>query len=313
MRNPKHFKLFLVFLAVLGAVPASLAGQESWPRCVLQGVEDEGPIVVGTIAQAHFDVSIRNPGEEPSITLSIEQYLRGPKFSSQTITLPVDWTLGPQKPYVLRRPVWYSVLPKAGTRVLVMLQPNANIPMATCVLDMNKDANDVPTIQRMVQLESTAPEAKVEAMLQAVSDPKIIVRALAADYLTSPRVRDPQIRQKVFQHFAPIAQDPNNVHRIEALEFIKRAYDGFSTDSDVNYKILSFIADRMGDSDPEMRSIAVQCIHSKLFGGGRNRPNPSRIKLSDRGKVVQQLKNDVAQGRPYATQAQKVLEMLNAK
>jgi hypothetical protein len=37
-----------------------------------------------------------------------------------------------------------------------MLQPDAGIPIATCVLDMNKDANDVPTIQRMVQLESAA-------------------------------------------------------------------------------------------------------------------------------------------------------------
>lgn len=119
-------------------------------------MEDQGQIIIGTIDQIHFNVSAKKTHEEPSITLSIDEYLRGPKFSSQTITLPVDWTLGPQKPYALRRPVWYSVLPKAGTKVLVMLQPDAGIPIATCVLDMNKDANDVPTIQRMVQLESAA-------------------------------------------------------------------------------------------------------------------------------------------------------------
>jgi hypothetical protein len=69
----------------------------------------------------------------------------------------------------------------------------------------------------------------------------------------------------------------------------------------------------MGDSDPEIRSIAIQCIHSKLFGGGTNRPDPARIQLSDRGKVIQQLKNDVTEQRPHASQAQKILGTLNAK
>jgi hypothetical protein len=180
-----------------------------------------------------------------------------------------------------------------------------------CVLDMDSpDAEAVPLLQRMVALSGAFHENKLDAMRAALSDREVEIRNLAVEYLTSAGMRDPEVRLFVFDHFAPIALDTNSPLRMEALESIKSAYDSFSKESAVNYQILSFIADRMGDPDPMIRSIAVQCLHSKLFGGGKNRPEFARIVIADRASIIRQLRKDIGSDQEFADQAKRVLGLL---
>ena len=64
------------------------------------------------------------------------------------------------------------------------------------------------------------------------------------------------------------------------MDFVKSAFDSFSRDSDVNGQILSFIADRMADSDQEVRSSAVQFLGPKLVGFAK-KGKVSQIHFSD--------------------------------
>jgi len=98
---------------------------------------------------------------------------------------------------------------------------------------------------------------------------------------------------------------------MEALDYIERAYDRFSTDSEVNYQILSFVGDRMADPDTQVRNRAVQFLDSKLSWSGKLRPDPTRIKLTDREAVKRQLQHDIAANEEHSVQASRLLKLLN--
>ena len=174
-----------------------------------------------------------------------------------------------------------------------MLFEENNQRIAVCAVDLNSQSGILPAIERMVRLDSAEGSAKIAAMEDALSDSSLAVRELAEGYLNSVEVRDPAVRQFVFQHFAPILLDTQSPQRGEALAAIDSAYDPFAGGSELNYRILSFIADRMGDQDPRIRSIAIQCIYSHLFGE-TNRKDPAKIKLTNRADVLQQLRRDAS-------------------
>lgn len=256
------------------------------------------------------------PGAEKA-TIAISEYLEGEKLPGNSADVPVDWTLGPHVPFALRRPVWYDVVPEIGKKILVMLYqyPGDSTLRPRCVLDMgSSDSEFLPLVKRMVALNDLSGAQKTKAMKQVLSDPSEAVRGLAAHYLTSPDMRDPQSRLYVLEQFAPIASDTKRPHdqRMEALSFIKWAYDSFSKDSSSNYQVLSFIANRMADPDPEMRSSAVQYMGPKLVGLAK-RGELAKIHFVDRGSVTQFLQRDVARGGDDSSHAKKILELMNGK
>jgi len=293
-------------------VTADVVAQTSTPSCVVPGVEAGGSIIAGTITD-------RLPASQDapmgSVTITVDRYLRGAHFPSESVTLPVDWTKGPSVGWILRPPIWHDATLQPGERLLLMLFKQNN-QRALCVTDLGVQPDVLPMVERMVALDSAEGGAKITGMEAALSDNSPAVRAFAIDYLDSSGVRDPAVRQFVFQHFKAIALNPQNPRRMEALEAIKWSYDSFANGSELNYRILSFVADRMADPDPQVRSVAIQFIHSMLFGGGTNRPNPAKIQLTNRAKVLQQLKRDASGGlhEPDAEkQAAKVLQALDAQ
>jgi hypothetical protein len=98
-----------------------------------------------------------------------------------------------------------------GKQISVMLWSDDGEARARCILDMNTAGTTaVPIIERLVRLSALPKPQKNPAMEQALSDPLSPVRDEAVQYLTSPLLRDPKVRLLVFQHFAPIALDPNS-------------------------------------------------------------------------------------------------------
>jgi hypothetical protein len=253
MRLPKLI-VFLIVAAFLRVPQLSAQG------CINLGFGPHGRIIIGTISRAELGV----PGKE-KVTVTIGEYLRATKFPNDSVDLPVDWTAGPGVPFAFRRPAWYDVLPEVGKHVLIMLYQYRDdaILRPRCVLDLDSSGLTlVPVIRRMVALDELPTEKKVHAMEQALSDPSESVRGLAIHYLTGPTVRAPEVRLHILQKFAPVAADTSRARdqRLEALGFIKFAYDSFSKNGEVNDQILSFVGDRMADPDPEVRSSAVQYL-----------------------------------------------------
>jgi hypothetical protein len=296
----------LVVYAMLMA-PAVCHAQHETPVCIMSGFDAEGPIIVGTITRAQLNLAKGSP----SITLSISQYIRGPKFEGDSVEVMVDRTESPNQP-VMSPQIWQKVRPEVGKRVLLMFWKDGTRSFSpVCVLDMDSpDGAAAKILERMVGLSQLPVDKKLIAMQAAISDPELAIRSMAVNYLTSPALRDPDIRLFVFEHFAPIALDTTSPSRTEALESIKSAYDGFSEDSPVNYRILSFIADRMVDPDSMIRSVAVQCLDSMFFGGGKNRPELARIIITDRASIIRQLREDIASDEEFADQARRVLGLL---
>jgi hypothetical protein len=299
---------FGIILSAALLAPAGLVAHRELPSCITSGFDAGGPIIIGEIISAQLDL---NKGS-PSVTVAIKQYIRGPRIDRDIVDVMVDWKPGANAPYGKRPPIWYSVRPEVKKRVLIMFwKDGTRLFSPVCVLDMDSpDRAAVPVLERMVALSESPADQKVHAMQTALSDPEVAVRHLAVNYLTSPPIRDPQIRLMVFQHFEPIALDTSSPLRLEAIEVIISAYDGFSTDSAVNDEILSFVANRMTDSDPMMRSVAVQYFHSRFFGGGSNKPDLSRVQIADRAAIIRQLRQDVASDQEFADQAKRVLGLL---
>jgi hypothetical protein len=296
----------LVALCTLGA-----AGQDALTSCVSPGFGAGGAIFVATITGTQLD-----PAKgQPRVTLAINEYFRGPKVTRDRVDVPIDWTLGPKVLPVMRTPVWHNVTPEIGKQVLLMTWKGERELRARCVLDWSgtdasSQARIAGVIKHMVALTELPVAQKIQAMEAALSDPEVAVRNFAEKYLTSAKVRDPEVRSLLFEHYASIVLDVNNPRRIEALSAIKRAYDGFSPDSEVNYRILSFIADRMADSDLQVRSIAVQFLHSKLLSQTKYKPDISRIRMTDPKAIEQQLEEDSKQGFEFSKQAQSLLGLL---
>ncbi len=271
-------------------------------------------MLIATITNTQLD----STKGEPEVTLAVTKNLRGSELPGTNIEVPIDWTLGPKVLPAMRMPVWHNVLPVVGKQVLLMGWKGGEQLRARCVLDWSgtdaaSKARITGVIQRMMDLDDLPAGEKTKAMETALSDREIAIRSLAENYLTSPRVRDPQVRSYILQHCAPIAMDPQNSQRREALSTIKLAYDGFSPDSDVNYQILSFVADRMADSDPEVRSTAVQFLYSKFFSQTKNKPDVSRIRITDRKGLSQQLEQDANGRQDFSPQAKHVLELFKDK
>ena len=293
------------------------------PGCVLQGVEEHERIIAGTITEIRPGSPSAPLGSYQSVTratISADRYIRGPHLPNGAVSLPVDWTYGQTRPWILQKPIWADVDVKQGERLLLGFMSTAEMGaprdpnefVATCVLEYDDYAPIVPTIERMVLLDSAEDTAKIAQMKKALSDPTPAVRDLAISYLTSVRVRDPSVRQYVFRHFAPIALDSQSPEHTQAYYAITEAYDPFAGDTDLNYQILSFVADRIGDSDPRISSSALQYIYSKLFGGGSVQPDPAKFRLSNREAVLQQLRRQTSD-RSVGQEAQQLLQTFSAR
>lgn len=290
-------------LLVAGCLVTCAHAQTTVPACAVRAVEEHARIITGTITKVRLgdsDAPLGSSRSLASATISIERYIRGPQLPTESISLPVDWTDGSSRPWNLRKPLWYDVKVKPGERLLLAMLSAEEMGsprdvyefIPICVVEYDAYSVSIPTIERMVRLESAAGSAKVEQMKEALSDSTPAVRAIAINYLTNPSSRDPAVRGYVFHHFAPIALNPRNNDRRQAFYAITEAYDAFAGGTDLNYKILSFIAERMADPDPTMRDSAMQCMYGHLFGGGTDKPDPRKIWLVNRTRVLQQLRND---------------------
>ena len=290
--------------ALLCCVVICAHAQTKVPGCLVRSIEEHARIIAGTIKEVRpgsADAPLGSYRSAASATISINRYLRGPEIPAESINLLVDWTDGPSKPWNFHKPFWYDVNVKPGEKLLLGLlsademgEPRGG-PYefrAICVVEYDAYSSAIPIFERMVRLESAEGSAKIARMKQALSDPTPAIRAIAINYLTSVRVRDPHVRRFVFQHFAPIALQTKNPERRDALYAITQAYDPFAGGTELNYQILSFISERMVDPDPLVRSDALQCIYNHLFGGGTDQPDPVKIHLSNRKLVVQQLRSD---------------------
>ena len=278
-------------------------------NCALTGVENHGPIITATITQVRALPRDLNSSDIASVVVRVDRYFRGPQLSSGSLTVPADWTDGPTRPYVMRPPGWYYVTTDPGERLLLMListadlEPGHNDPYdfrALCVLNLDSVSDVLPTIERLVRLDSTEDSKRVAAMENALSDGSKAIRILAVKYLTSPQVRDPDVRRFVFRHFSPIAANALSPQRGEALQAIRDAYDGFTKDSELNDEVLSFIAGTMADSDPAVRSNAIQWVYSKLGGTALDSGKIARTRLINRAEVLQQLRRDASGGIIYS-------------
>lgn len=278
----KSFLLFLIGVLPSFISPVRLAGQvsDSSSACITRGHGAAGPIVAGTIS--NFATSSTGP----TISLTVNGSLRGNFSAGDTIQVPVDWV--PGTPIVMRPPAWYGIRSDVGKHVLVMFFGEKGDLRPVCVVDLDSHPTSTDVVKHMIALDKTPNSQKIGAMETALSDRSVAVRNEAVQYLTSPSMTDVQVRSKVFEHFAPIASDSKNPNRVEALEFIKRAYDGWSAESDLNYRILSFVGDQMADADPQVRSVAVQFIHFKVSRRGQEAPksDPSAIERSSSSQAA---------------------------
>ena len=293
------------------------------PSCVTEGVEENERIVAGTITEIRPGSPNAPLGSYQSVaraTVSADRYVRGAHFPNEAVSLPVDWTYGQSRPWILRKPIWADVDVKQGERLLLAVMSTAEMGtpgdpnefVATCVLEYDDYAPIVPTIERMVLLDSAEGTAKIAQMKKALSDRTPAVRSLAINYLTSVQLRDPSVRQYVFRHFAPIALDSRNPERDQAFYAIREARDPIAGNTDLNYRILSFVTDRIGDSDPRISSSALQYIYSTLFGGGTYRPDPAKFRLNNREAVLQQLRRQISD-RSIGHEAQQLLRTFSAQ
>src|ERR1700758_4493876 len=163
---------------VVLCVTASAEAQTSIPTCVVQGVQAGGPIFTGSIVN-------RLPASQDapmgSVTINVDRYLRGAHFSSNSLTLPVDWTKGPSKPWILRPPIWHEATLEMGERLLLVLFEENNERAAVCVLDLDAHSALLPAVEQMVALNSTEGNSKVARMEQALSDPSPAIRAMSIE------------------------------------------------------------------------------------------------------------------------------------
>jgi hypothetical protein len=293
--------LLLVLVASSG-----LLAQKSDQLCISNAFDAHGAIVAGTISKLE-----KNSSHDVShVTLAISDSLRDSAAMGSDADVPVDWA--PGVPIMGGGPgAWYGIRPEVGKHLLVMFSGNTAKSLPLCVVDMESAGRDgLATVMRMLALDETPADRKIKAMTAALSDTDMAVRYLAIKYLTSPSVRDPQVRRQILKHFAPIASGTHNQRRSEALAFIELAYDPFTLESDVNYRILSFVADRMGDDDPGMRSTAVQFLDSKLSWRGKLRPDPARVQLTHPEVVNRHLQHDIAAHMDHSDQARRLLKLL---
>jgi len=213
--------------------------------------------------------------------------------------------------------MWYHIAPEVGKRVaLALYQEMRYTPVAPtlrCVVDLDADPGSLATLRGMVAADELPSAKKIQAMQRILADRSaaLPLRTLAIQYLTGPEMRDPKVRLSVVQQFGPIASDPTRPHdqRMEALEFVKSAYDAFSKDSEVNDQILSIVADRMADPDQELRSSAVQFLGPKLVGFAK-KGTLDRIHFSDRESVIRYLEKDAAGSGDDSPQARSILQAL---
>jgi|GEM_PF-6584487 len=302
--------LFIGLSNIAAALQHESAEEVRVRNCVDQGVENHARIITGTITDRRIVPG--NPlltnSSTASVTVRVDQYLRGPHLPYGSVTLPVDWTEGPTKPWNLRPPIWYVNTDPGQSLMLALMSTddlgvsggNANDLRAICVVDLDSVSAMLPTVKRMVRLDSSEGSAKIAAMEHALSDDSKAVRILAVNYLTSPNDRDSQTRRFVFQHFAPIALNAKNPQRGEAIQAITATYDAFTEDSQLNDEILSFIASRTADPDPVIRSNAIQWVYWKVGGAHPNPAKIARIRFTNRAEVLQQLRRDASGGIIYA-------------
>lgn len=305
---------FSCLMLVLGV--ANGLAQSQLPTCVTLGFSTGTQIVVGRISQ----LSVTTPGDEQA-TVLIEQYLRknGPRFSGDVVTIPVDWVVSnrPSGELAGRRPMWYNISPDIGKQVLLVLYQEkryvAVAPTLRCVVDLSANPTALGSTQQIVNLDELPDEQKIQGMQQVLTDRSASepLQAVAIQYLTSPNMRDPQVRLSILQQFAPVASDPTQPRdrRMEALDFIKWAYDSFSQTSAVNDQILSFVADQITDRDPEVRSSAVQFVSPK-FVGLEKKGQLNRVHFSDRSGVVHALQREATTGKDDSLHAKKMLQAL---
>ena len=301
--------LFVGLPSIASAQQHNANPPDKIPSCVITGVENGGPIITGSIKDK---LPASQDAPLGSVTIAVDRYLRGGHFPSGTVTLPVDLDLTKGRIHTLiqTKAVWHEETLQRGKRLLLMLFEENNQRIAVCVVDLDSQSEILPTIEQMVLSDSSESSTKIANMENALSDSSPAIRSLAIDYLDSEEVRDPGAKRFVFEHFAPILLDTQGSRRGEALGAVESAYDPSADGSELNYRILSFIADRIGDPDPRIRSSALQFIHSKL-SGGTNRPDPAKIRLTHRAEVLEQLRRDASSG-PLTQQAATVLQALGA-
>jgi hypothetical protein len=161
----------------------------------------------------------------------------------------------------------------------------------------------------LLQLAVLSPDKEPEEFEKGLNDQSAAVRYYANLRLTPSR-RTPEMRQRIFDKFSPIARDPHDPRRQQAIELIESDYDPKSPDGALSSEVLSFMADLAADPDAQIRSAAVQYLFSKYFSDLKIKPDSSHLQLKDREKVTKQLQWDIDDHQPYSEQAQKLLAVI---
>lgn len=303
-KSPFLIRVLIPAVILFASSPLSAQSSSSW--CIDRGYAAEGAIVVGSITKSEIDPA----GHKSKATVTVTDSLRGDLGRGDSITVPVDWT--PGTAWEWRPPIWLGVRSDVGKHLLLMFWITSEVLNPACVIDADSDPAALNVVKRMLELDKTPQAQMMSAMETALSDSEIAVRNHAIDYLTGPNMRDPQARLKVLRRFAPIASHPQNPRHLEALGFIERAYDPWSPDSSVNWRILSFMANRLADSDPRARHFAVQSLDSIFFNGGRQTLSPARLRFTNREGAKRKLKHDIATWQvDDPVQARRILKLLS--
>lgn len=229
-------------------------------NCLVDGVRAKDRIIEGTITGVRpgsDSAPVGSVASAASATISVDQYIQGPHFADDSVTLPVDWTHGHSEPWTLQRPFWYDVNVRPGERLLLTVitaeEAGAGDPSGYwthCVFGLDEHSSSVPILESMVFLDSTEGSAEVKT---------------------------PQ--------------------RLQALEVIISAYDSYTAETKkANYAMRSFMAERIGDSDPKVSDAAIRWVYSQVLGDGTKRPDSAWFWISNRDQVLKQLRSEASGG-----------------
>ena len=246
------------------------------PNCLADGVGGNERIITGTIAELRPGLD-RGPFgsvvSAASVTIRVDRYVQGPHFANDSVNLPVDWTHGHSKPWILTKPLWYDVNVTPGEKLLLTVltveQAGASDLSGfwtPCVFELDNYSSSVPILEKMAFLDSTEGSAEVKT---------------------------PQ--------------------RLQALEAIVSVYDGYTVETrKANSAIRSFMTDRIGDSDPKVSDAAIRWVYSQVQSDGTKPPDSAWFWIRNRDKVLKQLRSE-ATGGLVRREAMRVLQFFGCQ
>jgi hypothetical protein len=292
--------------AAFGVIGVVLVAQQGPPPPGLYGAfRRGGPIVIGTITALDTTAHV--------VTLNVSEQLRG-RLTSVTVTIPYETT-----PPDRRRPpmLWQRVAPVVGKRILVLLDRGEPPWRAAELLDLGTGEDRwLPILRRMIELEKPGPDAR-RRLLDAVSDPSDLIRALAIDQLlTVECVRDAGCKRTLLDAVFARATDRQAPidDRLAAVHVIGlKIYDGSAADAPLNTTVLTDLFElAVSDSQP-VREEAIQILSGYYFGPGLAKPAVPPLEPARRTQIRNALQVEAQRRGAFARQAADLAALLGER